>query len=388
MRGSFALASVVAAGIGGLLHAQAPAPNTTPLAGVWMLNRAASELSRDIGFNPAWMAAASKETQGAGSGSSSTGGSGGRGRRGSSSGNGDRGGAGPFTAHQESYEDAQRVRLLTADARNPPARLIIVDGPAGVTMTNELGQSRTLHPDGKEEAIQIEGVPFSVTSRRDDNQLIVDYRVDQNREVRYTYSSDINPARLVVDVQFLERGNGDKEKLVFEPGLPTETITRSANAAGQAAAPAPGQPAHETFDQRPGAELRGLTTVGLLVEELSAQATACGLSQDAIESALSKRLTTSGLTVRRNSDEDTYVYVNVQTTTLTGGMCVSRYDAFLYTHATANLTYAKQPVLVQVSLMHRGGVNVSPPAGHGSAIVRGLESYIDVFTTQIRDANK
>jgi hypothetical protein len=387
MTRSFALAAVAAAAISRILCAQAPAPNGAPLGGVWALNRALSELPRDIGFNPAWMAAASKDTQSSGSGSS-TGGSGGRGRRGSSSGTGDRGGAGPFSAHQESYEDAQRVRLMTADARNPPARLIIVDGPAGVTMTNELGQSRTLHPNGKEESIEIENVPFSVTSRRDNNQLIVDYRVDQNREVRYTYSSEANPTRLTVDVQFLERGEGDKEKLVFEPGLTTDTSARSATAADRAAAPAPGQPAHETFDQRPGAELRGLTTVGLLVEELTAQATACGLSQDAIESAVSKRLTTSGLTVRRNSDEDTYVYVNVQTTTLTGGMCVSRYDAFLYTHATANLTYAKQPVLVQVSLMHRGGVNVGAPTGHGAAIVRGLEGYIDVFTAQIGDANK
>jgi hypothetical protein len=384
---SLGFAAVFAFAIARILCAQTPAPRVSQLGGVWTLNRTMSDLPRDIGFNPAWMAAASKETQGAGSGSSSTGGSG-RGRRGSSSGSGDRGGAGPFADHQESYEDAQRVRLMTAEARTPPARLIIVNGPAGVTMTNELGQSRTLHPNGKEESIEIEGVAFSVTSRRDDNQLVVDYRVDQNREVRYTYSTDVNPGRLTVDVQFLERGAGDKEKLVFEPGLPTETTTRSPNAAGQAAAPAPGQPAHETFDQRPGAELRGLTTVGLLVEELSAQATACGLSQDAIESALSKRLTTSGLTVRRNSDEDTYVYVNVQTTMLTGGMCVSRYDAFLYTHATANLTYAKHPVLVQVSLMHRGGVNVGAPAGHGSAIVRGLEGYIDVFTSQIRDANK
>jgi hypothetical protein len=387
MTRSLGVAAVFAFAIARILCAQTPAPRVSQLGGVWTLNRTMSDLPRDIGFNPAWMAAASKETQGAGSGSSSTGGSG-RGRRGSSSGSGDRGGAGPFAGHQESYEDAQRVRLMTAEARTPPARLIIVNGPAGVTMTNELGQSRTLHPNGKEESIEIEGVAFSVTSRRDDNQLVVDYRVDQNREVRYTYSTDVNPGRLIVDVQFLERGAGDKENLVFEPGLPTETTTRSPNAAGQAAAPAPGQPAHETFDQRPGAELRGLTTVGLLVEELSAQATACGLSQDAIESALSKRLTTSGLTVRRNSDEDTYVYVNVQTTMLTGGMCVSRYDAFLYTHATANLTYAKQPVLVQVSLMHRGGVNVGAPAGHGSAIVRGLEGYIDVFTSQIRDANK
>jgi hypothetical protein len=131
-----------------------------------------------------------------------------------------------------------------------------------------------------------------------------------------------------------------------------------------------------------------LKSLGILVEDLSAQAVACGLNHDALETALSKRLADGGFTVRRNSDEDTYVYVNVMTTTLSTGMCVSRYDAFLYTHATANLSYRDQPVLVQVSLMHRGGMGSSAPVGHASAVARGLESYIDLFVTQIRDANK
>jgi hypothetical protein len=367
----------------GLLHVgSASTQNASPLGGVWALNRPSSELPRDIGFNPAWMTAQGQGDQGA----ASSGNSGGRGRRGSSSSSGSSGGASPFSGHQESYEDAQRVKLLTAEARNPPSRLIIVDAPTAVTFTNELGQSRTLHPDGKEESIELEGVPFRVTSNRAGSQLTVVYRVDQDRDVRYVYSAEMNPTRLVVDVQFLERGNGDKARLVFDPGLATENLHAAADghAAGSSS-----QPAAAAFDQRPGAELKGLTTLGILVENLSAQAAACGLNQDAIESALSKRLTSSGgLTVRRNSDDDTYVYVNIQTTMLPGGLCVSRYDAFLYTHGTANLSYRQQPVLVQVSLMHRGGIDVSAPPTHGPGVTRGLEGYIDVFATQIRDANK
>jgi hypothetical protein len=45
-------------------------------------------------------------------------------------------------------------------------------------------------------------------------------------------------------------------------------------------------------------------------------------------------------------------------------------------------------VLVQVSLMHRGGIGASAVAGHAVAVSRGLESYVDIFVTQIRDANK
>src|SRR5262249_35807694 len=129
-------------------------------------------------------------------------------------------------------------------------------------------------------------------------------------------------------------------------------------------------------------------TLGLLVEDLSTQAVACGLSHDAIEAALAKRLGDAGFTVRKNSDEDTYVYANVMTTRLSDGTCASRYDAFLYTHATANLSYRDQPVLVQVSLMHRGGLGTSAATGHAAAVTRGLESYVDLFATQIRDANK
>ena len=75
-----------------------------------------------------------------------------------------------------------------------------------------------------------------------------------------------------------------------------------------------------------------------------------------IEIALSKPLTDAGFSIRRNSDEDTYVYVNVMTSSGPNGTCVSRYDAFLYTHATAKLAHTTMPVLVQVSLLHDGGI--------------------------------
>jgi hypothetical protein len=143
----------------------------------------------------------------------------------------------------------------------------------------------------------------------------------------------------------------------------------------------------QAFDRRPGAELKGLTKLGIVVEDLSPQAAACGLNHGTIETAVSKRLSEAGFTVLRNSDEDTYVYVNVMSSSL-AGTCVSRYDAFLYTHATAKLSYHDKPVLVQVSLLHRGGIGTSAAISHPGAVTRGLESYIDLFIQQIRDANK
>ena len=120
----------------------------------------------------------------------------------------------------------------------------------------------------------------------------------------------------------------------------------------------------QTFNQQPDAELKGLTKLGVVVEDLSPQAAACGLSQGTLETAVSKRLSDAGFRVLRNSDEDTYVYVNVITTSLSTGLCVSRYDAFLYTHTTARLSYQETPVLVQVSLLHKGGIAGGASAAH------------------------
>lgn len=376
----FRCGCIVAAACGSIAVSGAAQPDS-PIAGAWTLNRSLSEMPREIGFNmfPA-------PTADGRSGSTS----GGRGRRGSTGG-GDTRGASPFSARPESYDEAQRVQLLTTEARTPPARVTIVDTPAAVTLTNDLGQSRTVHPNGREESIEAQGVRLIATSRRDGERLIVDYNVAQGRSVRYTYSRSASAPQLVVEVEFLDHGSADKARRVYDPTLaletPAPTVPPRAPAAGGGATPPAPQPA-VTFDAGPGAELRGLKTLGILVEDLSAQAKACGLNHDAIEAALSKRLTDGGFTVRTNSDEDTYVYVNVMTTTVAAATCVSRYDAFLYTHATANLSYRDRPVLVQVSLMHRGGIGTSAPTAHAAAVIRGLEEYVGLFVTQIRDANK
>jgi len=356
--------------------------SSSPIAGVWTLNRSLSDMPREIGFTAAWaVPPGGRQTGGSG------GGGGGRGRRGSS-------GGGSSTAAppilRESYDDSRRVQLLTGEARNPPARLMIVDRPDAITITNELGQSRVLHPTGREETVEVEGVTLFATTRRDGDRLVVVYRLEQERQVRYTYSRSGPPTELVAEVEFLERGAGDKAKRIYEPGIDTEPSTSAAPpsaAANETPGSRPAQP-DSAFDERPGAELRGIKTLGVLVEDLSPQAAACGLSRDALEASLAKRLTDAGFQVRRNSDEDTYLYVNVITNALPTGGCVSRYDAFLYTHATANVSYRDRPVLVQVSLMHRGGIGTSAAAAHGSAVTRGLEGYVDLFVSQIRDANK
>jgi hypothetical protein len=165
--------------------------------------------------------------------------------------------------------------------------------------------------------------------------------------------------------------------------------TASATASGRGGVPASADrvPA-QAFNQKPDAELKGLTKLGVVVEELSQQAAACGLSASTLEAAVSKRLSDAGYKVLLNSDEDTYLYVNVITSNLSTGLCVSRYDAFLYTHTTAKLSYQETPVLVQVSLLHKGGIAGGASAAHAQGVVRGLQEYVDQFSSRIRDANK
>lgn len=349
--------------------------STPAIAGLWTLNKSMSEMAPEIGFPVDWLPP--PET---GSGGGSRGESRGRGRSPAPP------GAGP-PVRRESSEDARRVQLLTDEARNPPVRLMIVDSAGAVTITNELGQSLTYHPNGKEESVDLAGIPVRATTVRDGAQLTILYRIDEARTVRFTYSPSASPQQLAVEVQFLDHGKGDKAKRVYEAGVPTQTAPEGPPS--PASVPAvPRTPTQQNFDSRPGAELKGLKTLGILVEDLGTQAVGCGLNRDELEAALARRLTEGGFVVHKNSDEDTYVYVNVMTSTVSGGLCVSRYDAFLYTHATASLSYRDQPVLVQVSLMHRGGIGSSAPVAHAAAVTRGLENYIDLFVSQIRNANQ
>jgi len=112
------------------------------------------------------------------------------------------------------------------------------------------------------------------------------------------------------------------------------------------------------------------------------------LNRERIEDTVSKQLTDGGMTVRKHSDEDTYVYVNVMAGSLSNGTCISRYDLFLYTHATTKLSYGTARVLAQVLLMHRGGMSTSSVADHAATVGRGLEGFVTLFLQQIHDANK
>ena len=92
---------------------------------------------------------------------------------------------------RESAEDAERVQQLSAEARMPSPHLTIIDSRGTVTITDADDVSRTLHTDGNDDYLQIHGLPITAVTVRDSGQVVVRYKVEQGRELRYTYSREI-----------------------------------------------------------------------------------------------------------------------------------------------------------------------------------------------------
>ena len=101
-----------------------------------------------------------------------------------------------------------------------------------------------------------------------------------------------------------------------------------------------------------------------------------------------KSFSDAGFKLARNSDEDTYLYVSVMTSSVSPNLCVSRFDVYLYTHTMAKLTYLDTPVLVQVSLLHKGGMAGGGPAAHADGVMRNIKQAADEFASRVRNANK
>lgn len=371
-----------------LAPASARGQESGNLTGRWVLNRSQSQVDKQIGFNPAWLAAGTRSAEresGRGEGS-------GRGRQSS------------FAVPRESEEDAKRVQQLSAEARMPSPHLTIIDSRGTVTITDADDVSRTFHTDGADDHLEIRGLPVTAVTLRDSGPVVVRYKVQQGRELRYTYTRETGGPRLTVDIQFVEGGRvADSVRRVYDligpndpfpaagatsktqpgpPGtVPAFPPPAAAPAASNAAPPEP-------FNQQPDAELKGLTRLKIVIEGLGAQAASCGLTEAALEAAVAGKLKSAGFTVLTNTDEDSYVYVNVITGSLSTGSCVSRFDLNVYTHTTARLSYQPTPVLVQVSLLHRGGISASAAAGHGATVVKSVSEYLDEFIARIKAANK
>jgi hypothetical protein len=296
-----------------------------------------------------------------------------------------------------SVDDGTRVQQLTADARTPPSRLTIVRNDSTVAIADDQGHARTFRPDGHLEELTIGTVALPTTARWDGASLVVVYEVATGQQLRYTYTPAADPTRLQVSIRFLERGReGDEVRLTYEPpgaldrlilsGAPTSPVARSASAPTSAGVPDAAPPSARPPVLPPGSELRGLTTIGTVVEDLSAQGKACGLDQEKIKTSIARILAAAGFKTEPFGNEDTYVLLSVQTSRLPDGTCVSRYDASLVTQADATFSYLKGLVAVPVQLLHEGGMAGGSPASHAPAVMDALVKSANHFVSQIRAA--
>ena len=398
MSAAAVLAAACVAVMSGQGKPAAPAP--IDLDGAWKLNRELSQFPREVGFG--------MDVVGGGKTTMTDPGRGGQTVN-----------PGLAAGRPASREEAQNSRQLVDEVRNPPASLTIAQNGGAIVVTDDRGRARTYYPDGREAFTTLDAAPVATVTRWEGSRLVIRYKVEPGREVRYTVSRKASPPQLVIQAELLERGGRDTVVRIYEPagaGEPAPAAPAAAERAPQQAPPViplpsqrpgaapPSQPpadaarqtvpavpsstAPANLDQTPGAELKGLSALGIVVEDLGAEAASCGLRQEAIEAAAAKSLSAAGLKVLRNTVEDTYVYIRVVTAATTTGTCFSRYDAYVYSYTAATMSYGSRPALVQVSLLNRGGITASGIKGHGEAVIRALTQYVDQFGAQIRDANK
>jgi len=330
------------------------------LTGSWTLNRASSQLPEEIGFSAGGGAVRPRE------------------------------GLNDRIILPESEEGSRRRRFLTDEVRLPPERLTFVVTPANVTITPDPGAPRTVQFGRRDEGVTIGPFTVATNAMWEGDRLTIGYGAEEGRVVRYTYAVTPSPRQLIVDVEFVGRGGGDKVRRIYAPASPDQPAGSPSSSAPPPSVPAAplSSTAGAAVDQRPDAALRGLVTLGLVVEGIDAEAAKCGLKGDALETAVAKRLTDAGFRVVRNTDDETYLYVNVNVVTASAGLCVTRYDVTLYSHTAARLAHTSAPVELQVELLHNAGLGGGAPAQNGDAVTKNVLESVDQFAARIKSANK
>jgi hypothetical protein len=208
-------AAACGASVSAFVH---PAPARPSLSGDWTLNRAASDFPKDVGFDPDWQdstgTAPGRGGSGGGGGRSGGGGRGGRGGGGGQSG---ASGAVPSTKPRfESEDDVRKIRELADEVKNPPPALTIVQTDTAVTIAFGRALTRTFHPTGKEETLQLEAGPIGVVAKWEPGQLAIRFRVEKDRELRYTFSGGTDAGQLVIQAQFAEKNRGEIIRRVYD----------------------------------------------------------------------------------------------------------------------------------------------------------------------------
>ena len=112
-------------------------------------------------------------------------------------------------AVRESEEDVNKIKELIADAKNPAPVLTIAQTETAVTITDSQDRTRTFHPTGKEETVDLDAGPVGATSKWNGPQLSVQFTVRKDRIFRYLYSR-LPSGQLLVETR-LEEGRSREQ---------------------------------------------------------------------------------------------------------------------------------------------------------------------------------
>ena len=328
----------------------APPPASPPnLTGAWALNPALTQQPAEIGFSPDWARG------GPGGEGRRISGGGGRGRRGGSG----SGGAGAPTFARESADDSTRVQQLTGEARTPPAHITIVQKADAVSIADDQGHSRTFHTDGRLEELTLGTVALPTTSRWDAGSLVIVYEVETGPAV----ALHVHAVREPDTARSSASGSWTTDTKGTRCGSPTSRRTRTR--------------ARSCRRRGDGARLTGLAFRFCGIAPSSRRRSHGGASTGAAcrigaarphhhrHGRRRARHAGGGLRPRPGEDQDVdrqhprrrrvqdeavprrrnVRLVNVVTSKMSDGLCVSRYDASLVSEADVTVPYREGPRL-------------------------------------------
>jgi hypothetical protein len=102
------------------------------------------------------------------------------------------------------------------DVKNPAATLVITQTADAVTIGEPDGATHTFHTNGKEETLRLEAGGLGVVTTWVQTHLLMRYKVEKDRELRFTFARGAVAGQLVVTTQFADHGRGQIISRVYE----------------------------------------------------------------------------------------------------------------------------------------------------------------------------
>jgi hypothetical protein len=137
-------------------------------------------------------------------------------------------------------------------------------------------------------------------------------------------------------------------------------------------------------------KLKGLTQINLIVEDLTKDSQACGITPELIRSAFMYPASSSNLKTKIEEEPLRIPIFYIQVSTLHGvsGLCFSDVIVKVYINQTLKLPFANRDGFYEVDLWHENWVVFSPVNRHAQMIKEQIENITKAFLTAWNLDNK